>query len=590
MPPLARLVRAWRRLRPLVGDVRWRVAALAVGSVLSGLSEAAVLALVAQIATVMVSGSGLVQADLGPLSLDAPVATLLLVTIGLGVARLVLQVGVAYLPARISADVQARLRKDLFAAFVDASWAVQAQERDGHLQELMTSQILRATEVVEYVASLLAAALMFATLVASALILSVPAALLVMLVSGVLFLVMRPLSRWGQTFGSEHSEAHVGYAGSIGEAVRMTQEMQVFGTGDAHRRRVDARTDAAREPFFRTQFLRKLVPVVYQSLVILLIVGGLAGLYASGGDRLASLGAVVLILVRAAAYGQQMQGGYHALNELLPYVDRLREAADRYRASSPRDGDRPVPEIVSLSFRDVAFGYTADTPVLRGVSFVVEQGEAIGIVGPSGVGKSTLVQLLLRLRCPDEGDYFVNGIPADALDRADWQTRTAFVPQEPRLLHATVSDNIRYLRDLDARTVQRAARLAHIHDEVVSWPEGYDTIVGQRADAVSGGQRQRLCLARALAGDPEILVLDEPTSSLDLPSEALIQQALSRLRGRLTLFVVAHRLSTLEVCDRVMVLRDGRVEDFAPASELARRNRFYREAVSLSGSSTRRPA
>lgn len=548
------------------------------------------LALVAQIATVMVTGSGIVRADLGPVSLDAPVPTLLAVAAGLGLARLVLQIAVAYLPARITADVQARLRKDLFAAFVDASWAVQSEERDGHLQELMTSQLMQASEAVLSVGRLLAAAMMFVALVVAALVLSVPAALLVMVVSGLLFSVLRPVSRWGRAHGDAHSEAHVGYAGAVSEAVRMAREMQVFGTGEAHRRHVDARTDAAREPYFRTQFLKRMVPGVYQSLVILLIVGGLAGLYAVGVARLASLGAVVLILVRAAAYGQQMQGSYHTLNELLPYMDRLREATERYRESAPRDGERPVPEIRSLAFKDVSFGYRSDTPVLRGISFCVERGRAIGVVGSSGVGKSTLVALLLRLRRPDAGIFLVNGVPAESLDRDGWRRRVAFVSQEPRLLHATVADNIRYLRDLGDGAVERAARLAHIHGEITAWPDGYDTVVGERADAVSGGQRQRLCLARALAGDPELLVLDEPTSSLDLQSEALVQESLGELKGRLTMVVVAHRLSTLEVCDRVMVLRDGRIEDFAPAEELARTNRFYREAVALSGASERRPA
>ncbi len=127
---------------------------------------------------------------------------------------------------------------------------------------------------------------------------------------------------------------------------------------------------------------------------------------------------------------------------------------------------------------------------------------------------------------------------------------------------------MRFFRDIDDEAIERACRLARIHDDVVSWREGYETIVGPRADAVSGGQQQRICLARSIAGDPDVLVLDEPTSALDPRSEALIQESLVSLKHRLTLFIVAHRMSTLTICDRVMVVLDGKLDAFETLEEL----------------------
>jgi ABC-type multidrug transport system fused ATPase/permease subunit len=162
------------------------------------------------------------------------------------------------------------------------------------------------------------------------------------------------------------------------------------------------------------------------------------------------------------------------------------------------------------------------------------------------------------------------------------------LPQEPHLLTGTVRDNIRFQRSwIDDDEIERAARLAHIYEEIGSWPEGFDRFVGPRADAVSGGQRQRLCLARALAGQPDVLMLDEPTSALDHRSERLIQNTLEELHGRLTLIVVAHRITTLSMCDRVMVIRDGQVEGFDPAGALYTSNVFFRQAVDV-GESGRR--
>jgi len=182
------------------------------------------------------------------------------------------------------------------------------------------------------------------------------------------------------------------------------------------------------------------------------------------------------------------------------------------------------------------------------------------------------------LRRPQHGRYLVNGTPVERFVRGDWHTRVVYVPQEPRLLHATVAENIRFERELDDEAVEQAARLAHIHDEIMQWPEGYDTVVGPRADAVSGGQKQRLCLARALVAKPEVLVLDEPTSALDPSSEALIQQSLNALKHELTLFIIAHRMSTLDICDRVMVIQDGQLMAFDTIALLQQHNDYYRSA------------
>jgi ABC-type multidrug transport system fused ATPase/permease subunit len=295
----------------------------------------------------------------------------------------------------------------------------------------------------------------------------------------------------------------------------------------------------------------------------------------------ASLGAVVLLLIRAGSYGQQVQSTYQSVRQALPFVERVEEVQSRYAASVPPTGDRRLSQVRTLAFDDVSFAYSPSRAVLANVSFQVEAGETIGVVGPSGAGKSTLVQILLQLRDPVDGRYLVDGIPACEFAREDWYSRVAYVPQEPRLLHASVADNIRFYRDLDDTAVQEAARLARIDADIASWASGYDTIIGPRADAVSGGQQQRICIARALAARPQVLILDEPTSALDPRSESLLQESLSALRQEVTLFVVAHRMSTLDICNRVMVIVDGRLEDFDTPDSLARQSPYYRSASAL---------
>lgn len=581
--PLTLALAAWRRLRAMFGAQSAAFVVLVGVSIGAGLMEAGVLAVVAEVATAMVVEADQLSVDLGPLRVDAELGLALALALVLALVRLVLQLLVAWLPARIASNVQAQLRADLFDAYSRASWSLQSEEREGHLQELMTNQINQTTQVVAQLVTALSGGSMFLALVAVAFALNTFVALIVVASAIVLFWVLRPIARLGRRAARDLSQAHVDHAAGVSESARFAEEAQVFGAAAASRVRIGHLIEAVRRSVFRFQLAGSLVQNLYQSLVIILVIGGLAALHVTGTGAFATLGAVVLILVRAASYGQRFQGGYQILNQLVPYLDRLDNTLSQYRSAQATSGKRPLPEIKTLSFDNATFAYRVGRPVLRGITFSVRAGEVIGIVGPSGAGKSTLVQLLLRLREPESGLYLINGVPANLFRRADWQRRVSYVPQEPRILHASVTENIRFFRDVNEAAVKHAARLAHIHEEITRFPNSYDTVIGQRADAVSGGQRQRICLARALVAKPDILVLDEPTSALDMASETAVKRSLSELEGEVTLLIVAHRPSTLSTCDRVLVLEGGIVEAFGPAAELERSNPFYRRTIALAG-------
>ncbi len=550
----------WATLRVLIGGRRSRVAALVFTGLLAGLAEAGILALVAEVASDLVTGAHQLTVSVGPLHLTATVGAALIVAAVLALVRIGLGVVIAYLPARIAADLSTRMRNQLFDAYSRASWDLQAAERDGALQELLTNQVVQATLGVLMAAGLISAVLTFFTLLAAALALSPVAALVVLVVAFALFGLLSPLGRVGRHHGRRLSTAQLDYGTSVGESVRLAEEIFTFGIADVARARVQERVNVSRWHFFVRAFIGAVAGNLYQGLVFLLLVGGLAGLFLVGTAHVAALGAVVLMLIRSASYGQRAQTSWQQLQQVAPFIDRHFAAEARYREAAAEYGDQPFAPGAELRFDSVSFGYAANAPVLTDVSFTIGPGEAVGISGPSGVGKSTLVQLLLRMRAPTAGRFLLGDVPADQVAPDEWRRHMAYVAQEPRLMHATVADNIRFFRDIDDHAVERAARLAHIHDDIAAMPSGYQTIVGQRADAVSGGQRQRICLARALAGRPTVLVLDEPTSALDLASEAEIQESLSTLRGTVTIVVVTHRPSLLELCDRVLHVQGGTVQ------------------------------
>jgi ATP-binding cassette subfamily B protein len=222
-----------------------------------------------------------------------------------------------------------------------------------------------------------------------------------------------------------------------------------------------------------------------------------------------------------------------------------------------------------VEFRQVSFSYEGAQPALREVSLAVAPGEMIGLCGPSGAGKSTFVNLICRFYDATDGQILIDGIDIRDYDVKWLRRQIGLVLQEPYLFHGTIADNVRYGNpDATEKEVVAAAKAANAHDFIVGFPDGYDTMVGERGQSLSGGERQRISIARAILHNPRILILDEATSSVDTETEKQIQQALDRLVEGRTTFAIAHRLSTLQAATRLVVLEKGRVVEQGVHSEL----------------------
>jgi len=356
-------------------------------------------------------------------------------------------------------------------------------------------------------------------------------------------------------------------AAQAGEVLQAAQTVQAMTHVERSRQSVGAKIEAA----YQAAVDRVKARAWLTAIVIFLIFSGIVGIVWMGArDVMAGRMSpgemaqfVVYAVITAGAVAalsevwgelQRAAGATERLVELLAIEDPIPEPADPVPP--------PKPALGAVSFRDVHFAYDSrrDAPALSGVSFDAAPGETVALVGPSGAGKTTILQLLLRFYDPQSGEIAIDGVRIDAMSLTDLRGLMALVPQEAAIFADTVRANILFGRpDATDAEVEAAARAAAAHDFIAALPDGYDAWLGERGVLLSGGQRQRIAIARAILRDAPILLLDEATSALDAESERAVQQAVARLSEGRTTLVVAHRLATVKRADKIVVLDQGRI-------------------------------
>jgi ATP-binding cassette subfamily B protein len=287
---------------------------------------------------------------------------------------------------------------------------------------------------------------------------------------------------------------------------------------------------------------------------------------------------------------RQMGSVLTDMGKALVAIGRVREILVQDHESDLAPAAGPVPETGTpgaVEFRDVTFGYTVEHPVLRNVSFAVAPGETLAIVGPTGSGKTTLINLLLRLHDLEHGSIMLNGIDVRRIPRATVRRQVSVVLQQPFLFSKTLRENIAHGRGDESRVtleeIEAVATASCVHEAIREFEHGYDTEVGEKGVTLSGGQRQRVALARALLRRPPMLVLDDALSAVDTHTETRILAALEERRGRQTTLIITHRLSSLRLADKILVLDHGRITQFGTHAELIAQPGLYRELWSIQG-------
>jgi ABC-type multidrug transport system fused ATPase/permease subunit len=490
--------------------------------------------------------------------------------------------GQLYLTSKVGFLLSATLRNELFSRLQRLSLSFHHQTKSGELLTNVSSDTAALRDVfADWALTMAGHGLMLFGMMVIMFVLNWKLALVAMvtlpMMGALLFVLIRKVKATAQK-QRKHEGA---IASHVNEVLGAISLVQAFGREEHEESRLQKYSDHHVEQGIHTARLTASVSRMVHIVEAL----GTAGIVLFGGWLVLGKQMTPGDLLVFLSYGHSLYKPLRNLSSLSVKFSRAMVSAKRVADIldiEPEIRDLPDARQASalqgdIAFHQVAFGYERNTNVLHGVSFHIDAGQKVALVGSSGAGKSTIVNLILRLYEPQSGSIMIDGINSAQYKRESLRQHIGIVLQDTVLFGASIAENISYGKpDATREEIERAAALSYAHDFIAALPDGYDTILGERGNTLSGGQRQRICLARAIIKQPSILILDEPTSAVDPASAALIRDTVARLQTGKTTLVIAHQFVAMDQFDQILVLENGRlVEQGTHLQLVARKGQYY---------------
>ncbi len=514
--------------------------------------------------------------------------TILLLIVGLFFLKFGVIILNSYIAARIKVGYETKTMSRLLQTTLKADWPYLAGQRLGELETLIKIDAKRSGDMLKAAANLLtvlgtlAAYLLVAVNISQ----SVTATALV---AGICLLVLyKPLLSWTRNLSQQAVKTNIGIAHYINETIIGIKTLKAFGSEKPIAIIGEKLFNAKRRIELHSSVLKNVTINSMQPMGIVFIAIFIAFTYYQTSYNLGALAALVYLIHYIFQHIQKIQGVIHSMSSELPYVENIvfhTAAATAAKESRHNQGEKPFLFRQALTFNNVSFAYPNRTTALQDISFTVKKNQIVGFIGPSGAGKTTIFDLILRLLQPTSGEITVDGNNIYSIRNQDWRRNIAYVAQDIFLLNDSIFNNIKFFDTaIDRPAAIKAAKIAQIYDFIQTLPQGLDTIVGERGGSLSTGQRQRIALARALAKQPQILLLDEATSSLDNDSEQRIKEAIDNLKHHhnMTILIIAHRLSTILEADQLLVVNNGQItESGEPKKLLAKQDSYFSKIYNI---------
>ncbi len=494
------------------------------------------------------------------------------------------------LVTRFGERVVADIRKAVFDRVISMSPAFYENLMTGEVLSRITTD---TTLILSVIGSSMSIALRNMLIVTGGLVLmlftSAKLTAMVLLIVPAVIVPILVLGRRLRVLSRENQDWIAASSGNASESLGAVQTVQAFTNEAASQAQFGQMTEASFDAAQRRIKTRALMTII----VIFLVFAGVVGVLWMGARDVRADQMSAGALVQFVIYAVMVAGGVAALSEIWGELQRAAGATERLvellrtqdTVQDPEtDIALPTPVAGRIAFENVHFTYPArpDVQALDGINLSIDPGETVAFVGPSGAGKTTIIQLILRFYDPASGRITLDGVDLRDVSRAVFRQSVALVPQDPVIFAASARENIRFGRpDATDAEITAAAEAAAAHGFITALPDGYDSYLGERGVMLSGGQKQRIAIARAILRDAPVLLLDEATSALDAESERAVQSAVDRLSADRTTLIVAHRLATVKKADRIVVLEAGQIVDMGTHDELVTKGGLYARLARL---------
>ncbi|MFA6171581.1 MAG: ABC transporter ATP-binding protein [Patescibacteria group bacterium] len=502
---------------------------------------------------------------------------LLILLIILFIAKSAVLFFASYISSLITAKYERVTRAHLFKITLESDWPYLSTQRLGYLDQVITTDVNTSSGLFFNLTSFIIIVTKLLVYITIAINLSIPITLMALLLGVLVMFVFKPLFFKSKQMSELTAMTYKKMAHFINENIL---GMKTVKSLLAEKKVVEKGTkyfDEVKRLNIKAAVAKNITNALMQPIGLVFIMSLFAFSYKTQLFDFGTFAVIVYAINQIFTLIQMFQAQLHGMVSAAPYLKSILDYQDMTKNSKEADaGQERFRFDKSFRFNNVGFSYNKDKKVLDGVDFSINKGKMIGLIGASGAGKTTIVDLLLRLLRAEKGKITVDGIDIEKISINEWRSNVGYVSQDIFLMNDTIANNIRFYEDsLAENDIIEGAKTANIHDFIEGLPDKYDTIVGERGILLSNGQRQRIALARVLARRQNLLILDEATSALDNESEMLIQEAIERLKGKITILVIAHRLSTVMATDKIIVLENGKIIEEGKPDDLLKDCKSY---------------